>query len=90
LRPGPFADNRSPVRSARRPAIDSTIDPTILSGRQALSAAGAARIDDRASGARGHACAKTMSTGALEFAWLESTFHGPNTSGKNFYAGATT
>jgi len=55
---------------------------TVGSGRQALSAASAAGVYDGSAGARGHACAEAVSTRALEFAWLESTFHDPNTSGK--------
>jgi hypothetical protein len=45
------------------------------SGRETLSAFGAAGLDDGASGPRGHAGTETVPAGPLEAAWLECTFH---------------
>jgi hypothetical protein len=48
------------------------------SGRQALAALGTTRRKYRPATAGGHAGAKPVTPGALEEAWLKSTFHGNN------------
>lgn len=48
------------------------------SGGQALAALGATSRKHSPAAAGGHACTKSVTAGALQEAWLKSTFHGSN------------